>query len=479
MSLSTLAIVDRARTLPKPPINRGIVATAILWLFAIAVATTLGSTSSAYALCTLPLAIHLLVRALQGQEPLRPSVGSVAAATYFLFFGSGLTQFLIERETLTFGVVGRVPLEQILPALFGTAMIATAIVVGSAFVRTDTKVSRSDPPSISISLTGDALVLLALSGAGMTIASYGGVEAATSALLLHDRQTGLASAGEIGSSLWGVFALPAACVSGASMLGWNLSKARRALSATECLLVVGIAVGIFGSRLTMILTIVSLWFTYEKFFRRVVPVKYLAGVASIFVLASVLVLNTRAVVQNTTNQASFWDTLGYGIFDVTAASSLSRNSLSSEFADPSRALTALSTALPGSGARALEISDARLDVIVARAIGNTVHAETTGLPPSLFTAIWIPFGIIWGCLLAATVALVLSSVHRVLSKSSRNAAYLFIGLFGAFVFNTLKGGDLLLDLGSEISRWGYVLMIYAVVSWTFSPRVGQNRSKVT
>lgn len=420
---------------------------------------------SAFFVC-LPWAIHFSLSRLRRLAPLKASPSFIIATAYLIFFGSGLISYWINDHTVGLYIVAQVPAEEALRLIACTASVASALVTGDRLVAKDAarlaKVAERPAP---LPLLGQLLTLLAISGALTQVAQFGGLQGAVSHFVSHDRTAGQVVSGTLGATLWGLFALPASVSLLLNMI-WSgtRGRGRTAFIGAELLFLQGISVVIFGGRLLLVSTLVAGLFQYTWLFRKGPRLVFLGGAAAVLAVLSASVLATRAASQNQFLRGNVFDWFGYSIFDVSIAVQAAASRLTGAFTSIPRALTAFSTVLPGSGSDASAIQQSRLDVIVAQNIGTSAQAASSGLPPSLPTSLWLAGGVVGGIAIGLFLGALAAAVQRILSGSTGYLAGVFVGLWGSFVFNALKSGDLPLDAGTEISRWIYVAVLAALLS---------------
>lgn len=414
-------------------------------------------------ICCMPLLVTLVVSGLRREPFLKADPGSLAALAFLVFFGAGLFAYFGNGQVVGFLSLGRTPLSTVSFVLLGAAVITSLFCVGAKCPRCDyVEPDSVDPVTERRTFAfSQVLFFLAIVGAFGTVQSFGGLGAATNALLLHSRNEGVGQAGIWGAT-WVLFALPAA----AALVLQTLKRRApfwRSLPGYELLILLIIALGIYGARLVVALSVVAAWFMGYAARGRGPRVRTLLVVAISFALASGLVLEIRASAQSQARSQSLMEAFSYSILDVDLAGSAVRPVLIPEFRSVRRVVVALSTALPGSGRRADEISASRVDVVMVKAIGNDAQAQSSGLPPSLPGFLLIGFGIFGGSVVAFALGLGMGLINRRLFRWNSNLGLFFYGLWGAFVFNSFKGGDLALDLGSELKRWLYLMILYVAV----------------
>lgn len=435
--------------------------------------------------CFTPLIVFAIASGKSLRMLWEPSFGLLASGCFFVFFLAGFVQYVANGRTIGFAVVGAVDSGTVRDTLMGCAAITSVFIVGDRLGRiTHTTEPRPCPAPHSarpLFLLAQALWLLACYGCFDVAKTFGGIEAATAQLGLHDRNVGIESSGTLGMSLWGTFALPSAITLLVVFLQEKQLK-WRLLTLGQAAVILGFGVLMFGSRLLLILTLVAGGFAFFKVYRRGPSLKVVTVILSFFLLVSSAVLGGRAEALNTKHDASFLDSVGYSIFDVSIAATQSIDQLRPQLGSLERSITALSAALPGSGGRAADISAARVDVLVVQAIGNNAQANSSGLPPSLPTSLFLGFELPYALVIALLIGLLLGFTTKLLQASNSPLSVVLFGLWGAFLFNAFKGGDLPLDVGSEARRWFYIIALYFLIKFFFHEKeqnaIGNKASRV-
>lgn len=419
--------------------------------------------------CFVPLAVYTLVSGKRLTSMLEPSFGLLASVGFLVFFLAGFIQYLLNEREIGFAVVGPVTSGFVRDTMLGCALVTSLLVVGDRLGSGRRPTAPASPAVLSVSTSvvvlSQVLWVLAFYGCLDVANSLGGFEAAQAQLGLHDRNVGIENSGTLGMSLWATFALPAVTTLSVIVLDVNTKAKLRLLAAAQAATILGLGVSMFGSRLLLVLSLVSLAFAYFKLRGRNPPLKMITAVLVLLMFVSSAVLGGRYEALNTHHDASFLDSIGYSIFDVSIAAAGSLEELQPQLGSTERALTALSAAVPGSGGRAADISAARVDVIVVQAIGTQAQAANSGLPPSLPTSLLLGHELVYALIIALFVGIALGGLTRVLGASNSPLSLVLFGLWGAFLFNTFKGGDLPMDMASEARRWAYVAFIYFVITF--------------
>jgi hypothetical protein len=182
-----------------------------------------------------------------------------------------------------------------------------------------------------------------------------------------------------------------------------------------------------------------------------------------FIICSAVILAQRGATDSIFRFTRLLEVLSYAIFDVSVAGSYYADRLSDQLAPLSRVFVVLQSAVPRSGLNSQEISAARVDVIVVRAIGNSAQAESSGLPPSMPTFLYLAYGLTTALVVSLVLGLLSGWIFKSLLSRRSVLGGFFTGLFIAFLFNVYKGGDLALDFASELRRWVYLVALYFVV----------------
>ena len=332
-----------------------------------------------FLLTLLPLNFYLAISLFQNRNTLRPSVALIVALCHTIFFTLGFFAYLLSGQKLQALSYVYVSLQDVNATLIQVGLISCAMIAGAMLTKASLEISPPSEEQIRvIRILGLCVAGAALLGAALLAISAGGFESASRQLLLHNKEVSLSLSQNIGGKLWSLFSLPALALNGLVLIAKTTSRRDRSVHISVFLVVSSVAIALFGSRLVIILGLVSCWFIYDRL--RNVPINKLSVlIVSIgFVALSVFVLNTRAEAQNSVNTASLLENLSYGVFDITVGLADSDSELSESFASPERALLALSSVLPNNSETSLSISRARIDSIVAQyLLQQTRSSETT------------------------------------------------------------------------------------------------------
>ncbi|MFE5702462.1 hypothetical protein [Rhodococcus koreensis] len=408
-----------------------------------------------------PIGGHLLSTKLSHRGASWPTPSFIASVSYTIFFGAGYLEYLITDHSINF-YAGTVELSSALGVLMATSVATSGFCLGALFM-CGSKVPAlmsSDSDFAVMRLFSKILFGLAFAGAILTIVGFGSATAAVNAFASHDRNTGLAVAGSVGSSLWGVFNLPAMISAACVIACGRATRLARLTAGWQFSAVFLVAIVVYASRLTVILAFIGVCAVVFAYKGSGIRPRYglLAIVA--FILSSAVILAQRGATDSIFKFTRMLEVLSYAIFDVSVAGSFYADRLSDQLAPLDRMLVVLQSAVPRSGLNSREISSARVDVIVVRAIGNSAQAESSGLPPSLPTFLYLAYGLTAALVVSGVLGLVCGWIYKYLLSRRSVLGGFFAGLFIAFLFNVYKGGDLALDLASESRRWLYLLALY-------------------
>mgnify|MGYP005987137283 FL=1 len=420
----------------------------------------------------IPLIVHFISWSNRDRSWLVPSPSLVVAAAYTVFFGAGLIKYWTDDRRLLFRIL-QIPAQEVAFVVGATAVITSFFVAGASSSRNHSApVPRAhafctlkERPFIAMSFV---LCALASAGAGMVVAGFGGLSVAADALGRHDRTTGISIAGTFGSSAWSIFAVPALISASVVAVAFK-HRFVGYLGIFAMVSISTIALYIFGSRLTLVLAFAGFAAVYYSLTGRVVSSRVVYAAFAFLLVASSFVVSIRSD-DDKFGDLDLLGSLSYAVLDASMAANGHSDELQADFASASRAVTVLSTALPNSSSSALELSEARVDVLVVQKIGNEAQATSSGIPPSLPTFLLIMAGLPLASLLAFGLGLVQSTAANFLFSRRSLFSNLMLGLFTAFVLNSFKGGDLLLDVGSEIRRWVYMAIIYGACWLAFARR---------
>ncbi|MCZ4587521.1 hypothetical protein O4328_28195 [Rhodococcus opacus] len=411
-----------------------------------------------------PLGGHILSTKLSHRRALWPTPSFIASVSYTIFFGSGYLEYLVTDRSINF-YTGTVDLSDALHILIVTSVATSGFCLGALIVcgSNVTVVVSSDADIAVMRVFSITLFFLAFAGAILTIVGFGSVTAAVNAFASHDRNTGIAAAGAVGSSLWGVFNLPAMISSACVIASGRATRLERLTAGWQFAIVFLVSIVVYASRLTVILAYIGVCAVVFAYKGIGIRPRYglLALVA--FILCSAVILAQRGATESIFKFTRMLEVLSYAIFDVSVAGTFYADHLSDQLAPLSRVFVVLQSAVPRSGLNSREISASRVDVIVVRAIGNSAQAESSGLPPSMPTFLYLAYGLTAAVVVSGVLGVVSGLMFKFLLSRRSVLGGFFTGLFVAFLFNVYKGGDLALDLASESRRWLYLMVLYFLV----------------
>jgi hypothetical protein len=327
------------------------------------------------------------------------------------------------------------------------------------------------------------LAFIALVGLVLVISRYGGIGGAQAALLSHAKGP-LSSDTNPADSAWQLFAGPAV---------WCAAyvAANRATVGTLRLLFGGVAVVIlaamfvvYGSRLNATLALVGAWIVFHYSGGRV-SVPLVLAIVPLFALLSLAVLSSREttpaprlpLIERYSRIAA------YGVLDVSLAVSQEATTLRHDLSAPNRWLDLPGYLVPSALWHGRpDINARRLDVYVARAIGNQ-NDLNTGFPPTYLMEDWLLGG--WPLLLvmSALGGIALGWLDKKLVGQGANltAGRLFAYCFlVTAAFGYYKDGDILTSTVGDVRTALYLGVLLAVTgAWsvrlTSPPQRGADR----
>lgn len=412
-----------------------------------------------------PLVAVLLLNLLRGHRSLTASPANILSVAYAIFFGAGYLEYVLNDRHIAFGVWGGVSSLDALRVLGATSTITVGLILGLSVwpMRVDASGTGRTYRDSAVQVTRHLLFAVVAIGVLQTIVSGGGVANVASTLQLHDK-TANATVGGIGASLWSLFATPSLLLSGYAAASKG-PVAGRVVGLLQFAALAAVALSIYGSRLTVVVALLAIFAARYATSGRALSVVALGAVLAAFLGVSFWVLSTRADAQsNTQYSTNGLDILSYSIFDVSVAASLQGSDLGPILRSPQRLLTDLSTALPRLGESSDDVNDARLDVVMAQQLGNQAQAESSGLPPSLPTFLWLAYGIPLGFLIGFVLAAVAGGFATWLLRFNGQLSALAFGLYVAFLFSAFEGGDVPLVVGTELRRWIYLGVIWLLIA---------------
>ncbi|MDT0223430.1 hypothetical protein [Gordonia sp. AC31] len=448
--------------------------------------------ASGIVLLTLAVALPLLVQMLGSRAARVPfgviDVPTIVLFTYILFFPLGYLRLVLYPGSATFAR-GVYPTEVLDICLRFGAWFTIGMLVGAwiAVLRAGGyKGGTRNVPEASVAHIGWCAVILSIlsvGGLALVVADFGSVNTAMEAYAPHDRTVGVAAASGRGSSAWAVFAVPAVAASSIYFFTATGSARHytRLLSGVVVVAILGAAVVIFSSRLVLILGLISvLGCRYWVRRQRATPFE-VVGLLGFVVTVSILLLRLRPGYAEEPFLLRVMKILDYAVLNVSAGLQVRTPYVHIEIFNLERAWTIIRSLLPVGRPSAEDLSEARLDVVVAQTIGSSAQGATSGLPPSMPTALMMMAGPVFGVVLAFLLGFAGSMLTQALLRRDSVVAGLFFGLSLSFIFNAYKGGDVILDLVGEIRRFGYVglivlgVILMARILGPYGPALGRGK----
>jgi hypothetical protein len=415
-------------------------------------------------LTSCPLVLAVFTRARTSSLAITP--GLYLAVAFTVFFGAGLLRWQLNGESIKFYQIGPVPYGPVLTVLFWLSLAACGLILGEHLILSQVLSANSKNPSPAFIMFTYGICFLALFGAALLVMQLGGLSRAVEVLQPHDKTLLRAIPDSVGLTLWSIFALPAAIAAGSVALRPTSTRVRGVV-IVQALLICSTGVVLFGSRLTLTLVAVGVSaVAIGRLGRRLRLWHVVAGLGLLLVLTSYVYAGRGESTARDSESpiASGLDVISYSLFDVAVAAWLAQDELGPEYRSLDRAGAAASSVVPAFGSDRVDVEDARVDVMTVRAIGRLSHAHTTGLPPSLPAFMITGFGGPIGAILCLAIGVVAGLGTKFLISSVSFYGSFMFGLWTAFVFNTFKDGDLIINLGTEVRRWAYVCVVYLSIS---------------
>lgn len=454
---------------PRPAVLTAVAAVSSTVLLLLAPSVFARAASVLVAL--LPLAVALLVDRLRGAPGVATwlRLSRLIAVIHVAFMVAGLSAIWSRGGKLRFVGGAEADDLQLLRLVTGLSILAGLFVAGMAWQEARLRPHEKPPRDTTLALLGHATFALAAIGLARIVWLADGVAAARAALSLHQRDVSLSLAGDFGSSLWSLCALPAMVLVAYEV--WDTRVAwRRNIALAQLSVLLVSQVFIFGSRLNLVLAGIGILVLRHGLTGRSLTVRQAAAGGGAFAALSAVVLTQRAAAIGAGERAGIVEILGYSILDVSASLSLIRERVAEQIGDVDRYVPLLSSVIPTVGPNARELSEKRLDVIIARAIGTQHQAEGSGLPPSLPTALYIGYGTLTAVALMLALGLLVGWLETHLANRGSAAAVFALALLTIFVINVYKSGDIPLDLAGEARRWLYLIVGYLLCRFLVSRR---------
>lgn len=418
----------------------------------------------------LVVGLHLVLSRFIGAKFSSATPSTVIAMSSILFYSLGFIQLRLYPQSHTF-VVGQYPVESIewvlRVGILGAVALHGGAIIGEGWrptyrqQRTRIESKRSGVDGTAAVCTAAVLSCLALGGLAATVAKFGSLRAASDAFAVHDRTVGVAAAAGVGNSAWSIFAVPAIC---ACAVVFFTRATRRVLvvwaAFASAAIILLASITIMSARLTFVVGVLSVFAVRYWVNRRSIRVVEALTFCVAFLVLSLSVLKLRPGYAREPLALEVLKILDYAVANVAAGLNLRAQFVDFHVYTRERVGVLLLSGVPGLKPSAGEISESRLDVVVARTIGSSAQASSTGLPPSLPISMTMLFGVMGAFIALSCIGFTFGLFSNCLLSMGSSISGVYYGLIVAFAFNAFKGGDLVLDLVGEIRRWAYVGVIY-------------------
>lgn len=448
-----------------------VLASACLSTGLVAVAPALKFTGAVwYAVILIASICPLVISSSASSMLQRQSVSWFVSFPHAVFFGFGGLWFGAHQDT-AFPRLGEISPVEVLNVVLAASLLSTVLVTSIEFGRgIRSEPLRDDDARSAAALRSTAVALFgaATLGAAIAILSFGGLSGARAALLLHAKGS-IAQTG-VGGTLWGMFALPAVLVAWCGARGAGRATWRSASSLAAIGIVLFVGVYVFGSRLLLVLTAIGILAMHLRSEFRWPKIRHIAVFALSGLVISTAVLAVRASVSGNTS-GSVAQSITYSVLDATT-SALRSPELPVQFGDAGRVSTGLAVAVPGPWTDGQTVHDARVDVMVVRAIGNPAQAASSGIPISLPGFLLVYPGFVAAAPIVLVVGYVIGRVDRRFYRRVAGRWLPLYGLWACGVFTVFKDGDILLGVGAELRRTAYIAGLISVCSAISGRRKG-------
>jgi hypothetical protein len=405
------------------------------------------------------MAVIIVGQLVGGQRVLSLGPAQVTGISFSIFFLAGVLAVregpgLIQHPSVRF-----VSDELIADIVIQLSALTAAIVISMQFFARDL-LRRLELVNLfrrrEFVVFSQVLVLAAFVGAGITVLSAGGLQQAGELLRAHNKAVAVAVRDSVGIGLWKQFAPPSCMALSIVVVARGSSRAIRRLAVIELLVLVSVALVLFGSRLLVTQCLVGLGVAYCAIRGRSLRPMVVVATGIAVVLASLAVLGDRTSSTQDLNVSDIASVAGYDLLNVSVSSVVVDDAIRSDIVDVSNLVAASQYVVPFLGIRGRDLNDSRVDVIVARHIdgGSIRRGLETGFPPSLPTVLLICLGF-WGALAASAAlggltGLVAQKLGRRLWRTKSSFDAFWLVFFVVFVFNTFKDGDLLVGLAAAV-----------------------------
>jgi hypothetical protein len=389
---------------------------------------------------------------------------------------SGYTDLVFERNAIT----GSELTDVLFLASAGTTMLVECyyLVAGRAGIAADPSILRSmmRPSPKQVIRLAELLTCLAVAGLAGVIVRYGGISGAQAALLSHTKGL-LTSDTNLTDSAWQLFGGPAVwCASYIAADRATAIRTRLTFGGLGALIVSAMIV-VYGSRLNAILALMGTWIMFYFSGGRV-RVSLVLLIVPLFAALSVILLSSRAggLATHTSTVERLSRVAGYGVLDVSLAVTQRPTTIRRELSSPNRWLDLPGYLVPSKlWPGRPDISAQRLDLFVARAIGNA-NDQNTGFPPTYLTEDWLLGG--WPLVLALSAigGAALGWVDRKLIKDvtsltpGKLLAYCYIV---TAAFSYYKDGDVLASFVGDLRTAIYLSLLLLITGvWSVRSAAG-------
>lgn len=421
--------------------------------------------------CFTPLSAVALIRRASRASP-EPIIAWLIAIAHATFFTAGALGIWLRGNYTPF--LGLQPVSDggLMVFTLRISAIATCLACGVALGERNSRPATPSSPTQIIAqqrvlfIASQLLFTASLAGFLLTVDSLGGLGATASTFRTHEFDAITTSVGTLGLSAWAVFSVPAGILVSTEI--WSRRNHMRAsIALAELASLIAVMLFVFGSRLNVALVVIGCLLYRFEVTGRGIPIRQTLLGLTVFALVSGPVLEQRAALKGADASTGLTDALAYGIVDVGTAASLVRDSIATGERDWERYGTLLASMVPGLGPPASDIQAARLDRILGQTIATPAQRGNSALPPSLPVTLDLSWGLMLGSGIAALIGYALGTIAQWLRRVRSPYRLFASSLYGVYVVNAYKDGDLPLNAATTVRQAIIVSVAIAVVALPF------------
>jgi hypothetical protein len=344
---------------------------------------------------------------------------------------------------------GPVTSHALLQLLF-LAAVATTVLVEAYYAGAPVRITRAaihGPDAERWSAVFRLAMLLgglSLVGLAGIVEQHGGISGARARFVAHTDLGALATAStsSVFESSWALFAIPACWVCAYVMLCRTAPRRAKLATGACALIIVAAELGIYTSRLNVILSLLGAWVVYASFGKRLSASIMLAALAVVVVASGPLVA-TRDSERYTSSLEHYSRIAGYGVLDASLALESEPAPVRAKLLSAKRWLDLPAYFVPSQlWAGRPNLGPRRLDVLVAQDIGDQAD-RTTGFPVTEILEGWLLAGFAGGVALSALFGYALGRAVRLFARHlpSSPGAVIALAFVASSGWGYYDGGD--------------------------------------